>query len=360
MRSWLANTSKMMIPNLLDCEGINLPIINSNDRVDITIKAKLYAGIEKVAILLLDPVDQSQYAYSKYLQKFYQYVNLDKNGVAVIRINNIKSINLRPWQRDLMVYEEIIINEVNLLSTEKNDSIDPKLSLQFEVSCCAGCFEMTNRFINIIEHYQENPTNHLISDGVSTYQQVDLSLAMLDCREDDASYLKRIGVKSRNMLKKAHKNGYQAAVISSYEETDDLYQSILNIRTSSQNRQGKELPEYFKKKPEYMIPSSEELNCKIHNHKLMIINDLQGRVVAYSTFYLLGEVGLINHFLVHNEHMNGVSNFLIYSIRKYINEIYKDVKFLNYMRLTLTNKSGLDRFKDSMGFLPLKFYLRTT
>jgi hypothetical protein len=163
-------------------------------------------------------------------------------------------------------------------------------------------------------------------------------------------YLREIGDKSRNMIRKARKLGYVFQPLGPVEFGDDIHA----IRTSDPMRQGRPIPEYFYTNPPTYVISYSGVGCALHTEKFFgVFKD--GRLVSYITLFMFGEFAQVNHILCHKEHVaSGVMNL---NIMHMVDELIRNdghVKAVNYMYLSEANV-GIDVFRRSVGFRPRRF-----
>lgn len=155
-----------------------------------------------------------------------------------------------------------------------------------------------------------------------------------------AAYLDLIGPKSRNMLKKADKNGIVVKPFVYNHRLDDIYV----INTSLPMRQGQRMTSAYRLPPK---ASTSYIQCALHRYDWIgaFHEDL---LVAYCNLVVVNELGVINRLLGHGEFLKmGVMNALVAGVT----EIYlkSPVKYINY-RTIEGGSSGLQHFKRSVGF----------
>lgn len=167
--------------------------------------------------------------------------------------------------------------------------------------------------------------------------------AMIVFPETHAQYLKKIGCKSRNMISKSVRNGYNTQVINFNDFLDDIY----NVNISKSERQGQPMTQNYKIKPTPISRPSEY--CELHFSKHYgVIKD--GKLFAWANISFMNELVIVNQILGHGEHLKfGIMNNLISFIVKDSIENHPQTKCLNY--LTIVNGlEGLKSFKRSVGF----------
>ncbi|RQR39236.1 heparinase [Burkholderia sp. Bp9142] len=193
--------------------------------------------------------------------------------------------------------------------------------------------------------YVETYTGELVPASLQRAQPAILEIpASLD------KYLKSIGDKSRNMIRKARKLGYEFRNIA----PETLGQDIHDIRTSDPMRQGRPIPEYFHTNPPQHVLGQNPAGCEIHTEKFVGIF-LGDRLVSYITVFLFGELAQVNHILCHKAHAtNGVMNLNVLHLVDELITHHPHVKAVNYMYIA-GHDSGIDTFRRSVGFAPRSF-----
>lgn len=223
--------------------------------------------------------------------------------------------------------------------------------------CTAKCFGIGKHwFVTMDEVQRRHPNKHFgrtncslaLPDGARPRITVQHAQpAILQVPKTAAEYFDRIGVKSRNMVRKAQKLGYVYRRANPEEWLDD----VLAIRTSDPLRQGKPIPEYFKQRPKRLMLDAFEGGCQYHGEEFYgIFKD--ERLVAYATVFFYGELGQVNHILGHKEHLGeGVMNLLVWEAVNDIIERRPWVRAINYLYPDKPD-SGIGVFKRSIGFEP--------
>ncbi|WP_321819963.1 MULTISPECIES: heparinase II/III domain-containing protein [unclassified Burkholderia] len=193
--------------------------------------------------------------------------------------------------------------------------------------------------------YVETHTGELVPASLQRAQPAILEIpASLD------AYLKSIGDKSRNMIRKARKLGYAFRRVG----PETLGQDIYEIRTSDPMRQGRPIPEYFHTNPPQYVVAPSPVGCALHTEKFIGIF-LGDRLVSYITVFLFGELAQVNHILCHKAHAtNGVMNLNVLHMVDELIAHHPHVKAVNYMYIA-GQDSGIDTFRRSVGFAPRSF-----
>ena len=166
-------------------------------------------------------------------------------------------------------------------------------------------------------------------------------LALLEVPESIEPYHGLIGAKSRNMLRKAARNGYSYAEFDYNAWLDDIFE----VNRSKRERQGQPMAQAYLEPPQ---PSSPHDGCQLH--RIVSLGAFrEGRLRAYVRLIVLNELAIVNQFLGHGDDLpNGVMNGLVEAIVAFALED-GHVKAVNYLTLHSATDS-LDRFKRSVGF----------
>lgn len=192
------------------------------------------------------------------------------------------------------------------------------------------------------EVYVETHTGELVPASLQRAQPAFLEMpASLD------AYLKSIGDKSRNMIRKARKLGYEFRNVA----PEMLGQDIYEIRISDPMRQGRPIPEYFHTNPPQYVFAPSPVGCELHTEKFIGVF-LGDKLVSYITVFLFGELAQVNHILCHKAHAaNGVMNLNVLHMVDELIAHHPHVKAVNYMYIN-GQDSGIDTFRRSVGFAP--------
>jgi hypothetical protein len=171
--------------------------------------------------------------------------------------------------------------------------------------------------------------------------------AILELPRTIDDYLRAIGDKSRNMIRKACKQGYEFKRVG----PDAYGQDIYEIRTSDPMRQGRKIPEYYYSNPPLYVLNPSRVGCAVHTEQFFgIFKD--GRLISYVTLFLFGEMAQVNHLLCHNAHAtNGVMNLNVFHMVEQLIANYPQVKYVNYLYIGGA-QGGINQFKTSVGFKP--------
>lgn len=250
---------------------------------------------------------------------------------------------------------DIIQSESLPLKTQSVEILDRSAHMLVNMAppgheCKSACSRVHEKWVSWFQHKFKN-VEEKIDDALCSVPRIPL--AVIETTQTEAEYLKLIGDKSRNMLRKAMRNGYTVRVFDSAQHLDDIYA----IRTSKEIRSGKPVPDNFK---EYPLPFDKVNNNLCDSHKIIGVGVFKGetKLVGYAALHNCGELSIINTILGHGEHLKfGVMNLLVFGAFKEIRGRFPSVKYINYLTLRSSTKQ-LDTFKKSVGFVPREICLR--
>lgn len=196
--------------------------------------------------------------------------------------------------------------------------------------------QKSNRYYGVEDHLFDVDGRKLFA---RTYAGKPSFLAI---PKSHADYLRFIGDSSRNMIRKAVRHGYEYKAANPNDYPDD----ILEIRTSTEIRQGKKIPAYF-----YQRPQSILLKHACPRHREIFFGAFfEGKIRAYITMFCYGEILQINHILGHRDHLSsGVMNLLMSEAVREIIETMPWVRGINYLYQGNVG-AGLNVFKTGLGF----------
>ena len=165
-------------------------------------------------------------------------------------------------------------------------------------------------------------------------------IAIIKKPKDINEYLKLIGAKSRNMNKKAQKNGIECKRFNWNDRLENIYQ----INNSCFNRQGREMDKSYKEYPKKVDYYKEEEFCIVHIGAF--IEDI---LVGYVELYVYGNFAMTNRILGHKEYLKyGIMNLMIKYCIEYM--IDNNIEYLNYLTMQNRKNSSLSAFKYRVGF----------
>jgi len=175
---------------------------------------------------------------------------------------------------------------------------------------------------------------------INTYDFYFHPVAVIKVPNNIDEYLKLIGAKSRNMNKKALKNGLECKEFDWNENLDDIFE----VNTSSLVRQGREMDTTYKEYPK-MVENQDKGDFKIRY--VGAYNEL--RIVGYIELYIYGNFIMINRILGHKEYLKyGVMNLMVKSCVEYA--IENRIEYINYLTMQNRKNSSLSAFKYRVGF----------
>jgi hypothetical protein len=153
------------------------------------------------------------------------------------------------------------------------------------------------------------------------------------------------GYATRRKVRKALKEGYTFAFIDRDRHLDDIFE----INTSMGTRQGREMTESYRARPEPFGPLPE-YGCPRHQIRTYGVLR-EGHLVAYTWLYQVGEMCLFSTILGHGDHLNAGVMYLL------IAESLKDAMAVSGTKYAMYNMhvsgtEGLRFFKEQMGFGP--------
>lgn len=265
----------------------------------------------------------------------------------------MRSLKLKGWQIDSdgsMTSSDQILKDIAACGADLQiyNLVRP------DHQCGPNCAQTVQRWANNFRSYGANdPTNkHVISEHIIKVSDESVSLirfkhslSNLRLPSSVDLYMQTIGGKSRNIMRKAEKLGYEHHHADSRALLDDIFA----IRTSSPCRQGKPIPDYFKEYP--LKPISTEGLCERHNEEFFGVF-LKEKLVAYCTLRFFGEIAQINHILGHKDHVqNGIMYLLMYGIVRWLTAHKPWLRAINYLYASDIH-GGLGQFKYNLGFKP--------
>ena len=166
-------------------------------------------------------------------------------------------------------------------------------------------------------------------------------IAVIKIPQTIDEYLKLIGAKSRNMIKKAEKNGIICDNFNWNEKLDEIY----SINTSSLIRQGRKMDNSYLEYPKKIVyPNEKDFNI-VH------IGAFKNSVlIGYIELYIYGNFVMTNRILGHKKFLNlGVMNIMIKKCVEYAIES-KKIDYINYLTMQNRKNNSLSAFKYRVGF----------
>lgn len=218
-------------------------------------------------------------------------------------------------------------------------------------SCGPKCGEFLAGFERRFEAYAQTrkdfALSHIVYRGVA---EVELTvyhsaLSMLMLPSTLAEYLSAIGDKSRNIIRKAERQGYYYQTSDGAEFRGDIFE----IRNSTPVRRGHPIPEYWRRFPG--PPLDNRGLCSRHQETFHgVLKD--NKLVAYCTLRHYGGIAQVNHILGHHDHLNGGVMYLLIKgmVSDLIERKLPNLRAVNYLYPEPSTSLGL--FKAGVGFSP--------
>lgn len=173
----------------------------------------------------------------------------------------------------------------------------------------------------------------------------ELGASILPLPATYGEYWDAVGYYTRRKVRKAQKLGYAFSQIDRDACIDDLYE----INTSMDSRQGMPMKEPYRNRPEPFGPLPDYPCGK---HRLATYGVLrEGRLLAYTWVYQVGEMCLFSSILGHGEHLGDGIMFML--IAGALEDLIPSAgtKYAMY-NMHYSGTDGLRFFKEQMGFAP--------
>jgi len=176
--------------------------------------------------------------------------------------------------------------------------------------------------------------------SVEEYSLYFHPIAIIEKPKNIEEYLKLIGAKSRNMNKKAKKNGIYCELFDWNDRLEEIYQ----INISAPYRQGKEMDSSYHEYPKKIAYLDEK------DFKITYIGAFkENLLIGYIELYIYGNFIMTNRILGHKEHLKyGIMNLMIKKSVELI--IEEDITYLNYLTMQNRENNSLSSFKKRVGF----------
>ncbi|MBN3789412.1 heparinase II/III family protein [Burkholderia sp. Ac-20353] len=275
-------------------------------------------------------------------------------GVPPVMLEDIRLVCPIPEVHFVHARPRRIVRKWEPLNTQNQRPLAANLLVR-KTSCGPACVAHCDKWFASMDGYEtrtkraefgrddvyiESDTGELIPASVQRAQP-----AMLEIPESIDKYLSSIGDKSRNMIRKARRAGYEFRAIG----PDGFEQDIYEIRTSDPMRQGRPIPEYYYANPPTHVLNPSSVGCRLHTERFYGVFK-ENRLVSYVTIFLFGELAQVNHLLCHREYANsGVMNLNVFHVVDELIKCQPEVKYLNYLYLG-KSQGGINHFKESVGF----------
>jgi hypothetical protein len=165
-------------------------------------------------------------------------------------------------------------------------------------------------------------------------------LALLRIPSSHEEYLAQVGCKTRNMIRKAERQGYKFKEFVWNDHLDEIYE----INTSKEVRQSEPMRGWYREPVQPRYHSNEELQYRKYYGAFK-----DGILYAYLHVVLCGDFAFFRHFLGHAQHLKyGLMNGLIsYTVREYTGN--SQIQWLKYGELS-TESSSMHSFRKHAGF----------
>ena len=165
-------------------------------------------------------------------------------------------------------------------------------------------------------------------------------LALLRIPVSHDEYLAAVGPKTRNMIRKAERQGYE------YKEFvwNDHLDEIFEINTSKEVRQSAPMRGWYTEPVQPRYHSTEELRYRKYYGAFK-----DGKLHAYLHVVLCGNFAFFRHFMGHAQHLTyGIMNGLVsYAVHEHIGD--PKIRWLKYGDLS-RESSSMHSFRKHAGF----------
>lgn len=165
-------------------------------------------------------------------------------------------------------------------------------------------------------------------------------LALLQIPPVHEQYLAAIGSKTRNMIRKAERQGYEFKQFVWNDHLDEIFE----INTSKEMRQSAPMQGWYREPVQPRYYSEQELQYRKYFGAFK-----EGKLYAYLHMVLCGDFAFFRHFLGHAQHLTfGIMNGLLsWTVREYIGNSH--IRWLKYGELSQTS-SSMHSFRKHAGF----------
>lgn len=168
-------------------------------------------------------------------------------------------------------------------------------------------------------------------------------LGLLEIPPAHGEYLRRAGPKTRNMIRKAERSGYEYREFRWNDRLDEIHA----VNTSAEVRQGRPMQGWYA----HPVEPREESEFKKY------FGAFKGdRLWGYLHLVACGDFGFFRHFLGHADHLgSGVMNGLVsWTVERYAGD--PALKWLKYGALVAPDDPGA-AFRRHAGFRPYATFL---
>jgi predicted O-methyltransferase YrrM len=169
-----------------------------------------------------------------------------------------------------------------------------------------------------------------------------VAMALIEVPEHFDEYLKAIGAKSRNMIRKATRNGFEHRRFNHDEHLEGIHE----INVSKPVRSGGPMTASY---TEFPRATGTHVLCDQHDDRYLgAFRD--GRLRAYVQLIIVNELAVFNRFIGHGDDLkDGVMNGLTAFVLEYALGC-RHLRAINYLTLHSSTEAQ-DRFKRSVGFV---------
>ena len=168
-----------------------------------------------------------------------------------------------------------------------------------------------------------------------------IPLALLQIPPEHTAYLKIVGDKTRNMIRKSSRSGYKYGMFDWNTYIDDIYE----INTSKEVRSLGPMTGWYSHRP-----SPRQKMTPGENYRYCFGAFIGDKLVGYVFLIRCGNLGFIRHIMGHGDHLRfGVMNGLLsWAVEECIRD--GSMRWLNYGGLRKGDKDGVSSFKRHCGF----------
>lgn len=250
----------------------------------------------------------------EYLKRLYNYVQKNQHIKQFIEPFAQWYINIncgKKWKEtNLQCLDSDMVVEIKLKNKERKEQLDQLLRKPFHGTTI-----------------------------VKKQQIYKCPAAIIKIPNDYQDYLKLIGSKSRNMLKKVERQDIEFHTFDWNSELDNIYE----IHTSLEYRQGRRMDDTYLAYPSTLEYTEEESFSVVHLGAFF--ND---KLVGYIELYIYGNFAITNRIIGHKEYLSaGIMNGLIaFAVQSGIDKF----EYLNYLSMQNCDKNSLSAFKYRVGF----------
>jgi hypothetical protein len=262
--------------------------------------------------------------------------------------NIAEKILLAPNAMRLILHKSVYIYKaVSYISSLIEDNRIVILRAFFQMKGNETARMIAHDIVN--EYFEHYPTLRIKKSTSDRYALprnivlIEIPLAMINIPSSYEEYLKTVGTKTRNMIRKAEKQGYEFREFDWNKHRHEIF----DINTSKEVRSAGPMHGWYVKPVQARYHNEEEQHY--WKYYGVFKND---RLWAYANLLLCGNFAFFKHFLGHADHMTyGIMNYLMScTLRKLI--AHPHIEWLNYgwmLSSQSSNESSI-AFKKHAGF----------